>query len=77
MDIRNIGQFIKVDKDGNVDEFIMLPNIKDIRIILGHTANYAMIEAIICISDYSNIKCESKIKYFENKINDVDKHYNL
>lgn len=77
VDIRNIGQFIKVDKDGNVDEFIMLPDIKDIRIILGHTANYAMLGAIICLCDYSNIKCESKIKYFETKINDIDKHYNL
>lgn len=76
VDIRNIGQFIKVDKDGNVDEFVMLPDIQDIRIILGHTANYAMIETIICISDYSNIKSESKIKYFETKINDIDRHYN-
>lgn len=71
VDLRNMEQYIKVDKDGNIDEFIMLPDIKDIKIILCYTANDAMIEAIMCIGNYSNIECESKIKYFKTKIMEI------
>ena len=53
VDLRNMEQYIKIDEDGNVKEFTMLPEIKDIQIILGHTVNLIMLEAIICICDYS------------------------
>lgn len=68
VDLMNIEQYIKVDKDGNIEGFTVLPDIKDIKIILGHTANCAMIEAIVCISEYSNIKDMGKIEYFETRL---------
>jgi hypothetical protein len=77
VDLRNMEQYIKVDKDGNIEEFIMLPDIKDIKIILGYTANDAMIEAIMCVGNYSNIECESRIKYFKTKIMELYEYDNL
>lgn len=70
----NMDKYIKADKSGDIYDYIILqlPDIKDIKIILGHTANFIMLDTIRCISKYSNIDNEDKIKYFESKIIELD-----
>jgi len=71
VDIRNIEQYITANNEGSVEQFNILSNENDIKIILGHTANYVMLEAIECMSEFAALNNETMINYFEKRIKEL------